>query len=185
MKSIECSVDGVWNQEKQAYEVSAHDIAVALGKVAKEEDLKFRREVKQILPLEDDEALETKLAALQMKNSVLELYRASIMGGQYPWRSPDAVIGEALGFDICYRKESIDFHENEIADLLSNLKPLENYLDLAILASGKKWTEARQPINLLLSLANAAGLLDFDRQAVLDGNDNPQLIQHKKNDIIL
>ena len=80
------------------------------------------------------------------------------------WQNKNNIIGESLNNDFCFNMEVLNYYEERIELLLSLVDKAKKYEELMVLNNGKKWTEARQKIDFLISLGNALGLVKVNKE---------------------
>lgn len=129
-----------------------------------------------------EEPVMTLLDGPTFRKKLMYLFRECLMKGPYPWRNPNCIFGEAPHDDLPYDKEKIAQHKEEIAELLSYLKDPTFFEDLMILKDGTYWTIVRQQISILMTLANAAGLMELEipkYESVKINDNNPKILLKK------
>ena len=107
------------------------------------------------------EPITDSIVIREFRNRVNGLFFNCLMKGPRPWSNKDALIGEAPEFDICFDKNKIELNREYIASLLDELGEINKFTDLSKLKDGQEWTTLRQDLKKLLSLASAAGLIDY------------------------
>ena len=82
---------------------------------------------------------------------VSELWADSIMKGSYPQNDPDAIMIKTENATFYYDAKKIIKNQHWILLYLNQL----HVLDPRLLADGTRWTELKQPIELLMSMGHA------------------------------
>lgn len=119
-----------------------------------------------------DQSKEEILNPANFKLKLQTLISKCVITGSHPWKNPNCIIGEAPGLNICYDKEKIAVHQDDIRTLFNQLRESNTLEDLKTLKTGQQWTVLNQYAAFLLSLLNAAEILDFNRC----DTTNPKLI---------
>ncbi len=82
---------------------------------------------------------------------VSELWADSIMKGSYPQNDPDTIMIKTENSTFYYDAKKIAKNQHWILLYLNQLHVLDPHL----LADGTRWTELKQPIELLMSMGSA------------------------------
>lgn len=89
--------------------------------------------------------------SILFKKQILSLWADTILVGPHPEKNYDALLVQTKNGVYYYDPEKVTQNQHIILSFLNELHILDQHL----LADGTKWTELKQPIELLMSMGSA------------------------------
>ncbi len=123
-----------------------------------------QRALQEVILEEKDNSKKDLEDPVLYRKEVYKNWSDAVSKERKAWQNKNNIIGESLNNDFCFNSEILNYYKERIELLLSLVDKAKKYEELMILNNGKKWTEARQKIDFLISLGNALGLVKVNKE---------------------
>ena len=102
------------------------------------------------------------------RRKVYSIWRDCIVSNPHEWNNPSYVVGKSTNNAFAFYPDKILEYNNEIIMLLRFVDNANTIEELKQFNSGEEWTKLFQPVEFLMSLADALYQMKYDNQMIME-----------------